>query len=218
MLTNRNGAIIVPPTPAPTQAAAGTNDIRPAKPPVPVPNSFAWALWIGGILLAAIGLAWLLGWWTRKRAVAQIVPVIPPHIRARQRLDAALQLISDPKAFCIAVSDALRMYLEERFQFHAPERTTEEFLLELQNTSLLSQTQKASLAGFLGSCDLVKFARFEPEETDLRALHTSALRLVDETQYDPFQATERVSDAPPPVKPEVETSAPPPPPVPTASS
>ena len=113
------------------------------------------------------------------------VPPVPPHVRARQKLEAALLLISDPRAFCIAVSDALRVYLEERFQLRAPERTTEEFLRDLQKTPALNETQKQSLAAFLEQCDLVKFARFEPPESALRDLHESALRLVHETQYDP---------------------------------
>jgi hypothetical protein len=92
-------------------------------------------------------------------------------------------LIGDPRAFAIAVSDAVRVYLEERFTLRAPERTTEEFLRDLQKTSALTPQQKASLAAFLEQCDLVKFARFEPPESALRELHESALRLVHETQY-----------------------------------
>ena len=82
------------------------------------------------------------------------------------------------------MSDALRVYLEDRFDFHAPDRTTEEFLTELQSTNRLNDLQKDSLGGFLQSCDLVKFARFEPTEDSLRELHQSALRLVDETQFE----------------------------------
>jgi hypothetical protein len=80
------------------------------------------------------------------------------------------------------VSDTIRLYLEERFDFRAPERTTEEFLYELQGTNLLTSDQKDSLGGFLQSCDLVKFARYEPGEAELRNLHDSALRLVEETE------------------------------------
>ena len=112
------------------------------------------------------------------------MPIIPPHVRAKNKLREALSLISDPRLFCIAVSDALRVYLEERFNFRAPERTTEEFLLDLQQTTLLSPEQKESLTAFLQECDLVKFARFEPNEDELRGLHDAALRLIDETQYD----------------------------------
>src|SRR5205823_5250748 len=89
--------------------------------------------------------------------------------------------IGQPREFCILVSDIIRHYLEERFEFHAPDRTTEEFLHELRSTDRLTTTQKESLGGFLQSCDLVKFARYEPGEPELRDLHASAVRLVEET-------------------------------------
>jgi len=107
---------------------------------------------------------------------------VPAHLRAKQKLAAALALISQPKPFVIAVSDTARAYLEERFDFHAPERTTEEFLRELGGTKLLLPEQKASLGQFLASCDLVKFAKYEPGEPELRDLHGSAVRLVEETE------------------------------------
>jgi hypothetical protein len=72
--------------------------------------------------------------------------------------------------------------LEERFQFRAPERTTEEFLRELAGTDLLAGEQKESLGGFLESCDLVKFAKYEPGENELHGLHHSAVKLVEETE------------------------------------
>jgi hypothetical protein len=83
-------------------------------------------------LLAVAALAfWAWRYWQRRRAQAQIVPAVPPHIRAKQKLREALALIGQPREFCILVSDTIRWYLEERFDFHAPERTTEEFLYEL---------------------------------------------------------------------------------------
>jgi len=91
-------------------------------------------------------------------------------------------LLGQPREFCIAVSDTIRGYLEERFTFHAPERTTEEFLYELRETDLLTPDQKDGLGEFLKRCDLVKFARYEPREPELRDLHESAVRLVDETE------------------------------------
>ena len=64
----------------------------------------------------------------------------------------------------------------------APERTTEEFLDELQSSALLSYSQKQLLGDFLMRCDLVKFAKHEPALEQLRELYQSALKLVDETQ------------------------------------
>ncbi len=178
-----NSAILIPPAAAP-QSAASTNDIRPIKPPVEVPNPWAPWLWAGGAvaLLGLVALGVMLWLTTRRRRA--VAPPLPAHVRARMKLEAALQFIGDPRAFAIAVSDAVRVYLEERFQLRAPERTTEEFLRDLQRTSALNAQQKESLAAFLEQCDLLKFARFEPPETMLRELQESALRLVHETQYD----------------------------------
>lgn len=139
----------------------------------------AWIL--GGLIIAAIIIAIVVYLMARSKQVVP-VPVIPPHVRAKQKLQEALALISEPKPFVIAVSDAARHYLEERFEFRAPERTTEEFLHELKRTNLLMDQQKESLGEFLQQCDLVKFARYEPGEPELRELHGAALRLVEETE------------------------------------
>jgi len=40
----------------------------------------------------------------------------------------------------------------------------------------------------LGCCDLVKFAKYEPVENELRDLHGSALLLVEETEPVEIQA------------------------------
>jgi hypothetical protein len=111
-------------------------------------------------------------------------------VRARHKLQEALTLLTQPKPFCILVSDTIRSYLEEQFDFRAPERTTEEFLHELQATDLLSPEQKESLGRFLESCDLVKFARYEPGEPELQELHHSAVRLVEETEPVEVQSPE----------------------------
>jgi hypothetical protein len=163
-------------------AVADTNALRDIKPPIEIPSGWAWLLWVLAAL-AVIGLgvlAWL--YWKQKRAQAQLVPVIPPHIRAKQKLREALAMIGQPREFCILVSDTIRWYLEERFDFHAPERTTDEFLYELQGTNLLTPDQKESLGEFLQRCDLVKFAKYEPGKPELEDLHASAVRLVEETE------------------------------------
>jgi len=164
--------------------AADAPDIRDIKPPVEIPNEWLW-LWIVlvvTVLVAAGVVTWLM---LRKRqALALVAPPVLPHVRAKQKLAEALLFISDSNRFCTEVSNTLRYYLEERFKLRAPERTTEEFLVELQTSRHLVPDQKQSLREFLQSCDLVKFARFEPTETALRQLHDAALRLVDETQFD----------------------------------
>jgi len=178
MLTNQTSSLHV------------ANDIRDIKPPVEIPSGWEWLWWtLGGLAVAAIVFA-LWKWWRKRRSQIPLEPPVPAHARAKQMLEKALELIAQPKPFCILVSDTIRVYLEERFDFHAPERTTEEFLHELQGTDLLSAEQKEKLGEFLERCDLVKFAKYEPREPELRDLHGSAVRLVEETEPHEVQSPE----------------------------
>jgi hypothetical protein len=163
-------------------ADAGAGALHDIKPPVELPDPWKWVMLGAAVLVAAIA-GWLLWryWQKRQRAIPPI-PIVPAHVRARTKLEEALALISQPREFCTLVSDTIRGYLEERFSFRAPERTTEEFLYELRETNLLTSDQKDGLGDFLKQCDLVKFARYEPGEPELRDLHGSALRLVEETE------------------------------------
>lgn len=165
-----------------TTSPIEATDIRDIAPPIPIPSGYEWLWWVlGAFAVIGVLVAVLVYFLTRRKQIAA-PPVIPPHIRAKQQLQAALTLIGQPKPFVIAVSDTLRLYLEGRFNFRAPERTTEEFLHELQRTDRLTREQKESLGEFLTNCDLVKFAKYEPGEPELRGLHASAVRLVEETE------------------------------------
>jgi hypothetical protein len=168
--------------------ASAANDIRDIKPPIDTSAGWGW-LWSLLLLLAVIIAAVVLWRLLRNRKTTVVLPPpVPAHLRAKQQLSEALALISQPKPFVIAVSGTARTYLEERFDFHAPERTTEEFLRELAGTKLLLPDQKESLGDFLANCDLVKFAKYEPGEKELLNLHGAALRLVEETEPQPQSA------------------------------
>lgn len=166
----------------PVAGQQGPDDIRRIKPPVEIPDYMLW-LWLALALVIAAVAGWLYWRWRKNQPVVKPPAiVIPPHVRARDRLKTALALIGQPRLFAFAVSDALRIYLEERFELRAPERTTEEFLLEMQKASYLEERHKALLGDFLARCDLVKFARYQPGEPELHDLFDAAMRLVDETQ------------------------------------
>lgn len=206
-MTSTNSALIVPP-----QAPAAAPAAKPVfhdtvKPLIDIPNFWLWVFWICAAIAVAVAAFLLWRYWKKKAATVFLAPPVPPHVHARRMLEHALSLIAQPKPFSIAVSGAIRVYLEERFQFHAPERTTEEFLHELQGSNLLTAEQKTSLGEFLASCDLIKFAKYEPTETELRGLHTAALRLVNETEP-------RFSTATPAAPPPAPAA---PPPVPATS-
>ena len=165
-----------------TNSPSPANDIRDIKPPIEISSGLVWLWWTLGVLVFLAVLILLWRYVHRKMTHIPVTPPVPAHIRAKQMLERALSFIIEPKQFCTLVSNTIRTYLEERFDFRAPERTTEEFLRELQTTNLLTAEQKEKLGQFLASCDLVKFAKYEPRENELRELHGSALRLVEETE------------------------------------
>ena len=156
-------------------------DIRGLKGPVEIPTGWEWVWWLLGAVAAAI-VAWrVYKWWRKRQLTPKAAVVIPAHRRAKDRLRGALDLISNPYAYCSLLSDVVRGYIEDRFNYKAPERTTEEFLAEVQTGTRLTLEQQALLSDFLQRCDLVKFAKHEPAEPELRALYDAALKFIDET-------------------------------------
>ena len=158
-------------------------ELRDIKPPVEIPHDWAWLMWVGVGIVAGFCLFFLWRYYRQRKGISSAQPIIiPPHVRARQRLKEAEMDLNEAKVFCTKVSDAVRVYLEERFELHAPDRTTEEFLHELQSSLVLNIEHKQSLADFLETSDLVKFAKFEPNQEQLRSMLNMAHRLVDETE------------------------------------
>ena len=86
------------------------------------------------------------------------------------------------RAFGIAASELIRDYIEKRFDVVATQRTTEEFLQTLlQSSNEALARHRSLLAEFLQQCDLVKFAGDSLAVTDMESLFQSARRFVLET-------------------------------------
>ena len=47
----------------------------------------------------------------------------------------------------------------------APERTTEEFIKLMQQSTVFTEMHRTMIRNFLAECDLVKFAKSEPDHT-----------------------------------------------------
>ncbi len=72
------------------------------------------------------------------------------------------------REFYFRLSGIVREFTERRFGLHAPEMTTEEFLRAAMTGAVLGEENRAALGQFLSACDLVKFARFEPDPAAIR--------------------------------------------------
>jgi len=138
------------------------------------PKSFAGKmLHYAAIILAAILITGAIFWGIllRKKKKELKNSIIPAHVIAYEALSALEKKdyirTGQTKAFYIELSDIVRHYLENRFNIRAPEMTTEEFLSKVKEDSSLSIEHKGLLRDFLATCDLVKFARYQPVEKRL---------------------------------------------------
>ena len=146
-----------------------------------------WPVVLGALAVLVLVAGWL--WWLRRPRSAPVMPVevpVPAHVKALRALSQLTEPVteSEIEPFYVDVSQILRVYLEERFGLHAPTRSTEEFLVELEAGESLGLEHRQSLSNFLRQCDLVKFARLHPgievHEQTLRIAST----VVGETRAD----------------------------------
>lgn len=86
------------------------------------------------------------------------------------------------KQYYSELSGILRHYLENRFSLKAPEMTTEEFITYMREYGGLGREQKDLLKEFLTNCDLVKFARYIPPDSDGGAAFDMVKMFVDRTK------------------------------------
>jgi len=101
-----------------------------------------------------------------------------------ERLEGTKPLMQPATAreFGIAASEVIRNYIEKRFNVIATQRTTEEFLQALlQSSNEALARHRSLLAEFLQQCDFVKFAGASLAVTDMEALYQSARGFVLQT-------------------------------------
>lgn len=141
-------------------------------PPLEVPLKFGeykhYILWSLLVIAIITGIV-LLMFYFNKRNNNQVVEElkVPAHILALGELSELKEskyLEHDRvKDFYSSLSDILRRYLENRYNFLALESTTDEILKELKAYVYKTQNVK-DIDAFLRDADLVKFAKALPEE------------------------------------------------------
>jgi len=142
-------------------------------PPLDIPLEFGeykhillWSLLVAFILLLIVVVVIYV---VKKRKDHQVVEEIkiPAHILALGELGdlESKNFIEEEriKDYYSTLSDILRRYLENRYQFLALESTTDEILKELKWHVYKTQNVK-DIEAFLRDADLVKFAKASPED------------------------------------------------------
>lgn len=161
--------------PAQTQPAATPAPLHDIAGPIwllPVP---LWVLVAGAIvLLVLLGFAI---WSISRKGKAR-------PLTAQEKALAVLADLrreggdADPYAFGVKVSDALRAYIRDQHGLDAVTRTSLEFLETLRDNAVFSENEKAALAEFLESADLLKYARQSAGAEEIETLLSIAERLV----------------------------------------
>jgi len=158
--------------------------IRDIKGPVTIDVGWAWWWIVAACAAGAMALLAVFTLWRNR--VRRAPPPIPAHQWALGELDAlerdALPESGQTHAHWVRLSGIVREYMERRFDLHAPDRTTPEFLDEARSNASISEDHRALLAQFLRMADMVKFAGMRPAAADCRsALDTARLFVRDTT-------------------------------------
>lgn len=139
--------------------------LKPAAAPIALPEPvkpFPWLQWLVAIASLLAGVA---VWWIRSKRIRPEDRPSPNEI-ANQELD---QLVSDKSArvdlrtFYVQLTGIVRRYIEAVTGVNAAEQTTEEFLSEMQDKRLFSDSSNQRLQQFLEASDLIKFAGQTPD-------------------------------------------------------
>jgi hypothetical protein len=165
------------------------DDIRDIKLPVGIPRGwlFYFILILIPVLLTGGGLAYYL-YEKRKREeiFTRSDSSRPADEVAYERLDKLeeLDLIKQGrvKEYYIILSEIIRRYIEQRYSISVLDRTTNELYRQLRRVPEIDKKHCSAIKDFLVECDLVKFAKYKPEENIIAEDSGTARRIIDLTK------------------------------------
>jgi hypothetical protein len=164
--------------------AEAEEDIRDIRGPKAVPGSWVLpAVLVGAVVVALCAYAL---WHRRRRETRGRSLTLSEQALERLENTRPLMRPATAREFGIAASEVIRNYIEKRFEVIATQRTTEEFLQTLlQSSNETLARHRSLLEEFLHQCDLVKFAAGSLAVTDMESLFRSARGFVLETAEPP---------------------------------
>ncbi|MBT5615102.1 MAG: hypothetical protein HOJ77_02475 [Flavobacteriales bacterium] len=163
-------------------------ELKDIKQPMEAPIGWSdiWPWLLGIVLLILIAYILKKYVFTKKEALKIEKPkvIIPADITALQQLtkldEAQLWQAGNVKKYHSEISEIIRRYTENRFNFIALELATEEIISELK--SKVNNEQLASITILLKRADLAKFAKSKPEETENKESMQLAKHFVAQTK------------------------------------
>ncbi|NNF05196.1 MAG: hypothetical protein HKN21_00415 [Candidatus Eisenbacteria bacterium] len=152
-------------------SAGAMPPLRALRDPIAGPTRWIW--WRVGLAVAGLALAALAVWWLMKRRkrppqqTQAYVPRLAPDVEAMQAF-SELEREAYPdrgmlKEHFSGLSMIVRRYIERRFGVMAVESTTSELQADLGSREYFSESSKQRLFDLLERSDMVKFAKFRPE-------------------------------------------------------
>jgi HAMP domain-containing protein len=167
-----------------TALAQAEEDIRDIRGPKAVPGSWLLPAVLAGAVVVAL-CAYAL-WHRRHRETRRRSLTLSEQALERLENTRPLMRPATAREFGIAASEVIRNYIEKRFDVIATQRTTEEFLQTLlQSSNDTLARHRSLLEEFLQQCDFVKFAAGSLAITDMESLFRSARGFVLETAEPP---------------------------------
>ncbi len=163
-------------------------ELKDIKQPMEAPIGWSdiWP-WLLGIILFTLIVFLLKKYVFNKKEVIKIKKpkvIIPADITALQQLtkldEAQVWQAGNVKEYHSEISEIIRRYTENRFNFIALELATEEIISELK--SKVNNEQLASITILLKRADLAKFAKSKPEETENKESMQLAKHFVAQTK------------------------------------
>ncbi|MDP7567749.1 MAG: hypothetical protein QF383_05110, partial [Flavobacteriales bacterium] len=163
-------------------------ELKDIKQPMEAPIGWSdiWP-WLVGILLFALIVFLLKKYvFNKKEEIKSEKPkvIIPADVIALKELitleKAKIWQEGKIKEYHSSLSEIVRRYTEERFQFIALELTTDEIIDELK--SKLNQEQIQNLKTLLQRADLAKFAKSKPDENENKESMQLAKHFVSQTK------------------------------------
>ena len=163
-------------------------ELKDIKQPMEAPIGWSdiWP-WLLGIIVFTLIIFLIKKYIFNKKEVIKIKKpkvIIPPDITALQQLtkldEAQVWQAGNVKEYHSEISEIIRRYTENRFNFIALELATEEIISELK--SKVNNEQLASITILLKRADLAKFAKSKPEETENKESMQLAKHFVAQTK------------------------------------